>query len=163
MKITIDNKEIQLVKANGSWLTNIDSNTRIIKRDFETAIVINDSSVTSIKSLGIDIENKTITILHQGKKLNFKMIEPLDELLKSMGLESAFVSKISELKAPMPGLVIDVLMKEGDEIKKGDKLVVLEAMKMENILKSPVDGKIKSISILKGQAVDKNQLLISFE
>jgi len=163
MKITIDNKEIQLVKANGSWLTNIDSNTRIIKRDFETAIVINDSSVTSIKSLGIDIENKTITILRQGKKRNFKIIEPLDELLKSMGLESAFVSKISELKAPMPGLVIDVLMKEGDEIKKGDKLVVLEAMKMENILKSPVDGKIKSISILKGQAVDKNQLLISFE
>lgn len=163
MKITIDNKEIQLVKSNNSWLTNIDSNTRIVKRDFETAIVINDSSVVSIKSLGIDVENKTITILHNGKKLNFKIIEPLDELLKSMGLESAFVSKISELKAPMPGLVIDVLMKEGDEIKKGDKLVVLEAMKMENILKSPVDGKIKSISILKGQAVDKNQLLISFE
>jgi biotin carboxyl carrier protein len=163
MKITIDNKEIQLVKSNGSWLTKIDSNTKIIKRDFETAIVIQDSSVISIKSLGIDVENKTITILHNGKKLNFKIIEPLDELLKSMGLESAFVSKISELKAPMPGLVIDVLMKEGDEIKKGDKLVVLEAMKMENILKSPVDGKIKSISILKGQAVDKNQLLISFE
>jgi biotin carboxyl carrier protein len=163
MKITIDNKDIELVKSNGSWLTNIDSNTRIIKRDFETAIVINGSSVVSIKSLGIDVENKTITILHNGKKLNFKIIEPLDELLKSMGLESAFVSKISDLKAPMPGLVIDVLMKEGDEIKKGDKLVVLEAMKMENILKSPVDGKIKSISILKGQAVDKNQLLISFE
>jgi len=163
MKITIDNKDIELVKSNGSWLTNIDSNTRIIKRDFETAIVINGSSVVSIKSLGIDVENKTITILHNGKKLNFKIIEPLDELLKSMGLESAFVSKISDLKAPMPGLVIDVLMKEGDDIKKGDKLVVLEAMKMENILKSPVDGKIKSISILKGQAVDKNQLLISFE
>ena len=73
MKITIDNKDIELVKSNGSWLTNIDSNTRIIKRDFETAIVINGSSVVSIKSLGIDVENKTITILHNGKKLNFKI------------------------------------------------------------------------------------------
>ncbi len=163
MKINIDNKEIQLVKTDNNWTTSLDSNVRIFNRDSETAFVLNDTSSISLKCLGVDQENKSITILYNGKKFNFKIVEPLDELLKSMGLESAFVSKISELKAPMPGLVIDVLVDAGQEIKKGDKLVVLEAMKMENILKSPVDGKIKTISINKGQAVDKNQLLISFE
>jgi biotin carboxyl carrier protein len=63
----------------------------------------------------------------------------------------------------MPGLVLDVRVKEGDEVKKGDPLLVLEAMKMENILKSPAHAKIKKINVNKGQAVEKNQVLVSFE
>jgi biotin carboxyl carrier protein len=47
-------------------------------------------------------------------------------------------------------------------VKKGDALLVLEAMKMENILKSPADGKVKKISVKKGMAVEKNQVLIEF-
>ena len=62
----------------------------------------------------------------------------------------------------MPGLVIDVCISEGDKIKKGDKIIVLEAMKMENIIKSPTDGIIKKINVNKGMAVEKNQILINF-
>ena len=62
----------------------------------------------------------------------------------------------------MPGMVLNILVNEGDTIKKGDPLIVLEAMKMENILKSPTDGVIKKIPINKGVAVEKNQLLIQF-
>jgi biotin carboxyl carrier protein len=67
-----------------------------------------------------------------------------------------------EIKAPMPGLIFDIKVKEGDEVKKGDAVLILEAMKMENILKSPGDGTVKSIKIKKGQSVEKNQVLIQF-
>ncbi|HSH65835.1 MAG TPA: acetyl-CoA carboxylase biotin carboxyl carrier protein subunit, partial [Bacteroidia bacterium] len=71
-------------------------------------------------------------------------------------------NKINEIKAPMPGLVLDIRVNEGDSIQKGDAVIVLEAMKMENIIKSPVDGTIKKINVKKGLAVEKNQVLVQF-
>ena len=72
-------------------------------------------------------------------------------------------SKINVLKAPMPGLVLKILIAEGQEIKKGDGLIVLEAMKMENIIKSSGDCTIKKINVVVKQAVEKNQVLMEFE
>lgn len=69
----------------------------------------------------------------------------------------------TEIKAPMPGMVVKVLVKEGMEVVEGDKLVIVEAMKMENVLKSPVKGKIEKIKAKEGEAVDKNQVLIELE
>jgi biotin carboxyl carrier protein len=83
-------------------------------------------------------------------------------LLHSLGLDSLASKKVNDIKAPMPGMVLNILVTEGQEVKKGDGLIVLEAMKMENILKSPTDGVIKKIAITKGVAVEKNQLLIQF-
>jgi biotin carboxyl carrier protein len=72
------------------------------------------------------------------------------------------VKKVNDVKAPMPGMVFNVLVSEGQDIKKGDPLIVLEAMKMENVLKSPTDGTVKKIAVTKGVAVEKNQVLIQF-
>jgi biotin carboxyl carrier protein len=63
----------------------------------------------------------------------------------------------------MPGLILDINVKIGQKVKEDDPLLILEAMKMENVLTSPRDGIIKSISVSKGDAVNKNQLLIEFE
>ena len=63
----------------------------------------------------------------------------------------------------MPGLVLSIMVRVGDSVKKGQGLMVLEAMKMENIIKSPSDGIVKSIYIKKSDAVEKNQVLIKFE
>ena len=71
-------------------------------------------------------------------------------------------NKASDLKAPMPGLVVDVTVSPGDQVKKGDKLLVLEAMKMENILKAPADATVKGVNISKGKTVEKNEVLIQF-
>ena len=87
----------------------------------------------------------------------------MDELLKSMGLEGALTPKINDLKAPMPGLVLDVVITAGDNVSKGDTLLILEAMKMENAIKAPADLKIKEIHTATGSAVDKNQVLITFD
>ena len=77
-------------------------------------------------------------------------------------MDALHAKKAADLKAPMPGLVVEVSVSEGQEIKKGDKLVVLEAMKMENILKSPADGVVKKVNVKKGNTVEKNEVLILF-
>jgi len=63
----------------------------------------------------------------------------------------------------MPGLVRQVYVKEGDLITKGDSLIILEAMKMENVLKSPLDGIVSELFVKPGESVEKNQILLSFK
>jgi biotin carboxyl carrier protein len=108
---------------------------------------------------------------HSGEvavKVNNRLIKvvvktALDKLLSKMGLNNNNVAHTKDIGAPMPGLILDVVVKEGDEVVKGDKLLVLEAMKMENIIKSPGSGKVKSIVVSKGDSVDSGQKLIHFE
>ena len=109
-----------------------------------------------------DSETQTLVIRINGKKLQINTKDKMTLLLESMGLNTAVSSKVNEVKAPMPGLVLRALVAEGDEVKKGDSLLVLEAMKMENVIKSPADAVISKISVKQGQAVEKNQVLIQF-
>jgi len=111
----------------------------------------------------IDRATKEVTLLHQGQKHTLKISEPIDEILASMGLEDALIPKIDFVKAPMPGLVLDVKVQPGDTIKKGETLLILEAMKMENAIKSPIDAVVKSIEVKPQQAVDKNAVLVHFQ
>jgi len=83
-----------------------------------------------------------------------------DELLQQLGMDKMFAQKVNDLKAPMPGLVLDILVSEGQAIQKGDSLLILEAMKMENNLKATNDAVVKKIKVLKGDKVEKNTVLI---
>ncbi len=65
-----------------------------------------------------------------------------------------------KITAPMPGTVLRTYCSVGQSIKKGDTLLVLEAMKMENEIHSPADGKVEEIKISKGQSVDAGDLLV---
>jgi biotin carboxyl carrier protein len=65
--------------------------------------------------------------------------------------------------AEMQGTIMDTLTKNGKKVKKGDSLFVLQAMKMENIITSPIDGVIKQFNVEKGQAVKKGDLLAEIE
>ena len=84
---------------------------------------------------------------------------PLDK----MGMSAGADEKMDSVKAPMPGLVLDILVEAGQAVNKGDNLLILEAMKMENIIKASGNGVVKSININKKDAVEKNQLLIEME
>jgi biotin carboxyl carrier protein len=109
-----------------------------------------------------DWETKKITLKINGKIFETEAKDNLDLLLEKMGLSAANTAKVDQIKAPMPGLIVDIKVKEGDEVKKGDPIMILEAMKMENVLKSPGEGIIKAIKVQKGDKVEKNQVMILF-
>ncbi|CAH0994450.1 hypothetical protein EMA8858_00560 [Emticicia aquatica] len=86
-----------------------------------------------------------------------------DLLLEKMGINNTASAKLNNLKAPMPGLIFEMKVKVGDEVKKGDVLLILVAMKMENAIKAAGDGKVKSIKTNTGDSVEKGQLIMEFE
>lgn len=107
-------------------------------------------------------EDNSITIKVNGVEYVVAIEDKYDALLKQLGLDNLATSKVADLKAPMPGLVLDILVKEGDDIVKGDNLVVLEAMKMENILKASADGSVAKIIAKKGDKLEKGSVIIQF-
>jgi len=107
-------------------------------------------------------EEKKLVVKINNTSYTLDIKDKYDDLLHSLGLDNLASKKVNDIKAPMPGMVLNILVSEGQEIKKGDALLVLEAMKMENVLKSPTDGVVKKIAVSKGVAVEKNQLLIQF-
>lgn len=110
-----------------------------------------------------DFNNKNYKVKINNTLYNINIFNNLDALIKIMGFENGSTKHVNSIKAPMPGLILDLNVKVGQEVKENDTLLILEAMKMENIISSPRDGVIKSVSANKGDAVEKNQLLIEFE
>lgn len=125
--------------------------------------VLRDNKSYEVEILNADLEVKTMTVKVNGRSYDVALTDRYDELLKSLGMDKTAGAKVNEMKAPMPGLVLDVRVTEGQAVSKGDALVVLEAMKMENILKSPADVVVKKIIAKKGTAVEKNEVLVLFE
>lgn len=109
-----------------------------------------------------DYDKKKFKVKINGKVAEIEVKDRHDLLLEKMGVSTSSGAKVEEIKAPMPGLIIDIKVKEGDTVKTGDTLLVLEAMKMENIIKSPCDGVIQQVLCKKGTVVGKNKLLIKF-
>ena len=71
-------------------------------------------------------------------------------------------SSSAEVTAPMPGVILDIAVKAGDSVKKGDPLCALEAMKMKSAIRAPQDGTISSVEIREGQKVNHNDILVRF-
>jgi acetyl/propionyl-CoA carboxylase alpha subunit len=98
-----------------------------------------------------------------GNWMSIKVRDEKDLLLDKLGFRVGVSGGEGKLSAPMPGKILKILRKEGDEIKLGEPVVILEAMKMENELKSPVDGTLRKIHVSEGQSVEKNILLLEIE
>ncbi len=134
----------------------------IIKVRDDVFSIIKDGKSYKVELVKHSAEDKKIVVKINNTSYTLDVKDKYDDLLHSLGLDNLTAKKVNDVKAPMPGMVLNILVEEGQEVKKGDALIVLEAMKMENILKSPSDGVIKKIAITKGVAVEKNQLLIQF-
>jgi len=126
----------------------------------DTIFKINDE-VIEVLDVNFDTKNLKIRHNHSTHELVFK--SDLDLVLDKMGIKRTFEAVNTDVKAPMPGKVLDVVVNVGDEVKKGDAILILEAMKMENVLKAEGDCIIKSVLVENHQSVEKNQVLVELE
>lgn len=124
--------------------------------------ILSDLKSYNVEIVNLNAEAKTADIKINGRIYAVTAKDQYDILLEKLGLSDLNHLKISEIKAPMPGLVLKVFITSGSEVKKGDNLFILEAMKMENIIKAPADAVVKTVKIKPGHKVEKNQVLIEF-
>jgi len=102
-------------------------------------------------------------VLMQGTLYEVEVIDEREYLLRQRAGSSLVETGPFHLKAPMPGLIVAVPVKVGQEVRKGEVLVILESMKMQNELKSTRDGKVTRVLISPGEAVEKKQTLVTVE
>jgi len=110
----------------------------------------------------VDLNLKTVTIEHNSRLYTFHLESALDQQVATIKKSSAQKNHDLSIKSSMPGLVLDVLIEQEESIEEGQPVMILEAMKMENVIKAKFSGTIKKIHCAKGDAIDKGQLLIEF-
>jgi biotin carboxyl carrier protein len=125
--------------------------------------LLRDGKSYHIEVLALDVVTKTVTLTVNGREQSMRISDETDQLVKQLGFAAVSTVKSKNVIAPMPGLVLALMVKPGDHVTEGTPLIILEAMKMENVLKAEVDGEVKAIPVEKGQAVEKKQLLIEID
>jgi biotin carboxyl carrier protein len=162
-KAFTNGKVFEIASDDGSWVVNGSP------LDWDVAMLGGGHFHLLYKGKGynaeiikIDRESKTVDLQINGRRYSVQLRDKFDLLLEKMGMSNTGASKINVVKAPMPGMIIDLRVKVGQSVKAGDALLVLEAMKMENIIKAQGEGTVKQLKIKKGDTVEKNQPLIEF-
>lgn len=162
-RIKVNNQEFKAEREKGQLQINGEHfEADLSKLSSSLYHVLHNKASYNTEVVSFDAAEKTAVIKVNGNQYTLTARDQFDLLLDQLGMSDLNSVKISDIKAPMPGLVLSVFVKSGDEVKKGDNLFILEAMKMENIIKAPADGLIKSVKIVPGDKVEKNQILISF-
>ncbi len=135
----------------------------ILKTGNNAFHILKKGTSYKVEITAADFGNRLYSVKVNGSEYKTEIGTPLDELIKKMGFASNGFKNINSISAPMPGLILDISVEEGQEVTEDQQLLVLEAMKMENIITSPRNGVVKKIAVKQGDAVDKQQLLIEFQ
>ena len=136
---------------------------KILKQDKSKLVLEKDGVKYTCQLLSYEDSSNQVVLKVNGAKLMVSLKKEVDLILEKFGISNSSSQLVNELKAPMPGVVLEVNVAAGDKVKVGDPLLILEAMKMENVLSSPVDGIISSIEVNKKDTVEKNTILLKFE
>tara|TARA_R110000744_G_scaffold26771_1_gene65652 strand:- start:34 stop:513 length:480 start_codon:yes stop_codon:yes gene_type:complete len=154
--ITVNEEEFDCKISDVDSLDSINVNA-------QTLHVLDKNRAYKVEIRHSDFLNKTISLTINGNIYEVKLEDEYDQQVKKMGLLAVTTQQLNEVKAPMPGLIVDVMVEEGQEIIEGTPLLVLSAMKMENIILAQGEGIIKSIEVKKNDSVEKGQLIIKME
>lgn len=167
MKAVTEKNTFDIVFDSNSTNSGTVNDTQFLLDIIETGKdklhVLHNNNSYSIVVKSKDHQNRVYVIEVNGNEYTINLKNKLDLQLEQMGMTALASAKAENIKAPMPGLVLNIDVAVGQQVKKGDAVLILEAMKMENVIKSPADGVVKSIEVTKGQAVEKNFVLITFE
>ncbi|HET9057276.1 MAG TPA: biotin/lipoyl-containing protein [Chitinophagaceae bacterium] len=161
-----DNKPVYIVKVNEFEFSfskaDIEAIDLMKKNAAEFNLIKNYRSING-KLVNTDNSYKKQVIEIEGEIFQVNIKDELDQVVEKMGFGSSSGKHIKEIKAPMPGMVLEISVKNGQEVKEGDKILILEAMKMENSIMINANAVIKHIAVKAGQAVEKGQLLVELE
>lgn len=124
--------------------------------------VLVDHKRYAVEIIELDLITKSTLLRVNNRDYHVKLTDQYDELLAKMGMERGAATQEVSVKAPMPGMVLNVLVEPGTELEKDQPILILEAMKMENVIKSPRAGQIATIHAVQGNAVEKNEVLVEF-
>ena len=125
--------------------------------------IISNNKSYSVELVSLDKDKKVVEVKVNNSVYQVALKDKMDELLEKLGMDNLLEVKTEDLKAPMPGLILEIAVEKGQEVAKGDKLLILEAMKMENVIKAAGDGIVDSVKVEVGNSVDNGQVLITFE
>ena len=122
--------------------------------------LIKDFQSYHIQLLESSRDAKKVRLEVAGEEYEVEIKDDLDQMLEQMGFGKATTKHIKEIKAPMPGMVLEINVVEGQEVQEGEKILILGAMKMENSIMIHAAATIKRIAVKPGQAVEKGQVLV---
>lgn len=148
---------------NQSWKFEVKETNQldiVEYKDGHFHIQLPDGQTRLANLVNADYKNKTITLEINKAQYEVVLKDEFDTLIEKLGFEKKTVAKLDNVKAPMPGTVLKILVTPGQAVVKGDPLIILEAMKMENVLKASADVVIKKILVKEGDPVEKNKVLI---
>lgn len=160
--IVNDSFEFQNIDAENNSVAGKKVDWDLEKSGHRKYSIIYKGKVFNAEVLLIDKDACQVSIKINGRVYNSTYADEYEQLLQKMGIGKSSNPSQPELKAPMPGMVIKVLATSGQQIKKGDPLLILEAMKMENIIKAASDCLVTAILIRAGDKVEKNQVIMNF-
>lgn len=161
LELFLNDKSYSLNQTKGKILIDdIEVNYKIHKIDNERLMIFLNNKSYEIEK--VKSEDKSYQLKVNQKLIDVTIKDHLDKILEKLGMDASLAETINEVNAPMPGAILDILVKEGDEVQQGQPLVILEAMKMENIIKSPGEGTVSKVNVKKGQNVEKGYALIKF-
>lgn len=163
-KVKVNNGEEQEIIFSGNGFT-VDSKAGtwdLIRIGTNRFHILKDNRSYTCEVLNADQQKKLFEIIVNGTIYTIEVKDRFSELLKKLGMENSSARKVNQIRSPMPGLVLNIMVEKDQEVKHGDSVLILEAMKMENIIKSPCDGKVKVIRVQIKDAVEKNQVLVEF-
>jgi biotin carboxyl carrier protein len=165
LQATVNEKfSFKIEQQDGTWLLNGQPAALDVAASTHgvLSILFGGKSYEAIVE-GVDKKTKELRVSVNGQRCQVALEEPIDLLLREMGFDAAASKKAEPIKAPMPGMVLRVLVSPGQRIEKGDGVIVLEAMKMENVLKAPAAAMVKNIRVEEHTAVGKGDVLIELE
>lgn len=164
-KATVNGKKTFEVSLDGdtAWVDGKPvSISKASLSDMRSHWIVGEKSM-NVEVVHADSEKKEFSVKVNNRVYQLQLKDRFDELLKSLGMEAVGQKKVTDIKAPMPGMVLNILVHAGDVVEKDTPLLILEAMKMENVIKSPAAGVVKKIGAVKGVAVEKGAVLVEFE
>ncbi len=160
---TLNNQSLNIdFTPNGPIVNDEPFAWDLVKISDRTFHILHQDRSYRAEVLEMNTVDKTVSLKINGHIHVVNVKDRFDLLLEKMGMSNVASAKVNELKAPMPGLIVGISVQPGDVISKGDSMLILEAMKMENNLKAPGNGTVKTIRIAKGDRVEKGQVLVEF-